>query len=65
MEKKFLLCHSRDNIIEQEPIMFKRSHPMAEGATMGQNEKNEKESISNFSQLAVRNKKSSHCFFLS
>lgn len=28
---------------------------MAEGATMGQNEKNEKESISNISQSAERN----------
>lgn len=33
-------------------LRFKRSRPVAEGATTGLNEKNEKESISNISQSA-------------
>ena len=37
---------------------------MAEGATMGQNEKNEKESISNISQSAERIIKIKSLFFL-
>lgn len=33
-------------------LSVERSRPTAEGATVGQNEKNEKESISNISQSA-------------